>query len=427
MSVVLAFSGGAYAQGTKDINEGAWVGDWSCSENPSPNARVKGGWTQKITFILSSNSGVARLDQTKETITINMNIDRNNNATIQGRSTLKANTNRGWLIKASGIVNRGTLKAIGSMTDLDGNVVRKLCTFDLNNSEVEGRLASQHASNDRAPEQKSSTESKQASPNQVPATQKPSIPAAAQSQITTTSVSPAQQPVVKTAPPKPVSATDTAPARVAAIGNVDQTLNALEKHPHTKVTTNPIDSLKKTGPNDVWINFNPSITVQERQFCRLIENYRADYASAEASRNQIKVNEANKNFTQALNSLLPDGKFQGWVMRNTMVAQASDGSADVLFEMPCNVYVGSNSCDPKAFFGTVPEGSRVYTELAKMTVGDFGLVSGKFGYSDEKAFDKNRSVASFVFMKSPAHCKANLMKTNSEFFGVKIDVLSTIK
>jgi len=425
---VLAFSGAAYAQGTKDTYDGAWVGDWSCSENPSPNARVKGGWTQKVTFILSSNSGTARLDQTKEKITVNMNIDRNNNASIQGRGTVKANTNSGWLIKASGIVNRGTIKAIGSMTDLEGNAIRKLCTFDLNNSEVEGRLASQHASNDRPAEQKALTEPKPASLKPASATQKLStLPSAAQSQNTVAGISQAQQPALTTPPPKPVSATETAPARVAAIGNVDQTLNASDKHPHTKVTTNPIDSLKKTGPNDVWINFNPSITVQERQFCRLIENYRADYASAEASRNQIKVNEANKSFTQALNSLLPDGKFQGWVMRNTMVAQASDGSADVLFEMPCNVYVGSNACDPKTYFGTVSEGSRVYTELAKMTVGDFGLVSGKFGYADEKAFDKNRSVASFVFMKSPAHCKANLMKTNSEFFGVKIDGLSTIK
>lgn len=406
LSAMLAMSGGVWAQGNQDLYDGAWAGDWSCSENPAPNARVKGGWTQKITFIVSSNKGIARLDQAKETTMINLNIDRNNNANIQGRGTSKTNTNHGWLIKASGVVNRGTIKAIGAMTDLNGNVVRRLCTFDLNNGEIEGRLASQHASNDRSPEKKASTEPKQASLKSVPTTQKP---------------------VLTTAPPKPVAATETAPARVAAIANVDANLNASDKHPHTKVTTNPIDALKKTGPNDVWINFNPSITVQERQFCRLIENYRADYASAEASRNQIKVNESNKNFIQALNSLLPDGKFQGWVMRNTMVAQASDGSADVLFEMPCNVYVGSNTCDPKAFLGTVAEGSRVYTELAKMTVGDFGLVSGKFGYTDEKAFDKNRSVASFVFMQSPSHCKANLMKTKSDFFGVKIDVLSTIK
>jgi hypothetical protein len=407
LSMGLAFSVATQAQVAQNLYDGEWVGDWSCSENPSPTARVKGGWTKKVTFILSSNKGTFRWDGAKELITLNLDIDRNNNANIQGRGTRKANTNSTWRIKASGNVNRGTIKAIGSLTDLNGNVVRKLCTFDLNNSEVEARLASQHASNDRVPEQKA-------------VTAKPAASKSAQTAKT-------QQRVVTTAPPKPVPATENAPARVAAIGNVDQALNKSEKHPHTKVTTNPIDSLKKTGPNDVWINFNPSITVQERQFCRLIENYRADYASAEVSKNQIKINEANKNFTQALNSLLPDGKFQGWVMRNTMVAQASNGSADVLFEMPCNVYVGSNACDPKNSLGTISEGSRVYTELAKMTVGDFGLVSGTFGYADEKTFDKNRSVASFVFMKSPSHCKANLMKTTSEFFGVKVDGLSTIK
>lgn len=424
----LAFSGVAQAQVAQNLYDGAWVGSWSCSENLAPNARVKRGWSQKVTFVYASNKGSFRLDSDKELIEINLDIDRDNNANIQGSGSWKANTNSVWRVKAAGIVNKGTIKAIGSMTDLDGNVLRKLCTFELNNSDVEGRLAGQHASNDRAQESKTVTDAKQAPSKSVQGGPKPSPTiASAQAQAPNAGVPQTQQPVVTTAPPKAVAATESTPARVAAIGNVDQTLNGAEKHPHTKVTTNPVDSLKKTGPNDVWINFNPSITVQERQFCRLVENYRADYAAAAASKNEIKVNEANKTFTLSLNSLLPDGKFQGWVMRNTMVSQAADGSADVLFEMPCNVYVGSNACDPKNFFGTVAEGSRVYTELAKMTVGDFGLVSGKFGYADEKAFDKNRSVASFVFMKSPSHCKANLMKTTSEFFGVKIDVLSTIK
>ena len=221
--------------------------------------------------------------------------------------------------------------------------------------------------------------------------------------------------------------------RAAAIGNVDvpvkTTVGKAVQNQPVQVTTNPLDQIKKTSGTEVWISFNPSITVQERQFCRIVENFRTENALAIQSKNQIKVNETYRNLTQSLNSLLPDGKFQGWVMRTVAVDQASDGSAEVLLELPCNIYVGSNACDanPKNFYGTAPEGSRMYTELAKMTVGDFALTSGQFVYTDDKAFDKNRSVASFRFMRTAAHCKAKQVGADTEFFGMKLDVISTIK
>jgi len=98
-------------------------------------------------------------------------------------------------------------------------------------------------------------------------------------------------------------------------------------------------------------------------------------------------------------------------------------------ELPCNVYVGSNACDanPQNFYGTAPEGSRIYSELAKMTVGDFALTSGQFVYVDNKAYDKNRSVASFRFLKTASHCKAKEMPADSDFFGLNLEVISTIK
>ncbi|MEI7514962.1 MAG: hypothetical protein WCK81_06190 [Betaproteobacteria bacterium] len=243
---------------------------------------------------------------------------------------------------------------------------------------------------------------------------------------------PLVQPITTPAP-LPVAATPSAPARVAAIGNVEvpvkATVGQTVPNQPTQVTSNPIDQVKKTSGNEVWISFNPSITIQQRQFCRIVENFRTENAIAIQSKNQIKVNETFRNLSQSLNSLLPDGKFQGWVMRTVAVDQASDGSAEVLMEMPCNIYVGSNACDanPSNYYGTAPEGSRMYTELAKMTVGDFALTSGQFVYVDDKAFDKNRSVASFRYMRTAAHCKAKQVGADTEFFGTKLDVISTIK
>lgn len=232
---------------------------------------------------------------------------------------------------------------------------------------------------------------------------------------------------------EPIPATQTLPARPAAIGNVRAPVQAavgqtVPGQP-TQLTTNPIDLQKKTSSNEMWVSFNPSITVQERQFCRIVENFRTANAVALGTRNQIKVNETFKSLVQSLNALLPDGKFQGWIMKTVYVSQASDGSAEVLLELPCNVYVGSNACDanPQNFYGTAPENSRIYTELAKMTVGDFALTSGQFVYTDSKAFDKNRSVASFKYLRTAAHCRAKEMPADTEFFGLKLDVISTIK
>jgi hypothetical protein len=235
------------------------------------------------------------------------------------------------------------------------------------------------------------------------------------------------------AAPVPIPATQNAPARAAAIGNVQVQVQApvgqgVVGQP-TQLTTNPIDRQKKTSDNEVWVSFNPSITVQERQFCRIIENFRTANIIAQQTKNQIKVNETFRDLSQSLNALLPDGKFQGWIMRAVFVSQASDGSAEVLLELPCNVYVGSNACDanPQNFYGTAPEGSRIYTELAKMTIGDFALTSGQFVYTDDKAFDRNRSVASFRFLKTASHCRAKEMPSETEFFGLKLEVISTIK
>ncbi len=239
-------------------------------------------------------------------------------------------------------------------------------------------------------------------------------------------------PLVTTAP-SPVAAKNGQPERTAAIGNVQTgaattTASGLRTQP-VQVTTNAIDLQKKTNPNEVWISFNPSISVQQRQFCRIIENFRTENAVAQQTQNQIKINQTFKNLVQSLVSLLPDGKFQGWVMRTVYVSQASNGDAEVLLELPCNVFVGSNACDasPNNFYGTAPENSRIYSELAKMTVGDFAITSGKFVYADDRAFDKNRSVASFGYMKTANHCRAKTIASDSDFFGLALDTISTIK
>lgn len=392
--LVLIVSHSAIAQDARKYN-GFWSGKYTCSENISAGAKSKPAFASNVIFNVDKSKGTAKSDSKQTVEKFNLTISNTASVAIESNGGWISDPARKWSIRAYGSVVGNKLKADGSMYGADGEMVREKCTFLLVNDEMTFNPSVEKTS--KAP----STKVAEAAPA-------PTIAA-------------------KTVPTA-VTATNAAPARTAAIANVAAPV-AGQSTQFKKVTTNPVDSQKKTSPNDVWINFNPAITVQERQFCRVVENFRTEYAVAETTHNQIKLNETLRGLTQSLNSLLPDGKFQGWVMRTVGISQAKDGSAEVLLELPCSVYVGSNTCDadPKNFYGTAPEGSRIYSELAKMTVGDFALVSGQFVYAEEKAFSKDRSVASFKYMKTGEHCKAKSLVANADFFGLKLEVLSTIK
>ena len=391
-------------------HNGFWAGKYTCSESIKPNSRNQNAYSSNITFTVDNNKGTARKENIDVLEKFDLNIRNSSLVFIESNGTSKDGLSRKWSIKASGSISGNKMQANGSMYMSDGSTVRERCIFLLANEEMTFSPSS--------PVQSSSA--------------KPKISAAAKPVRQVVENSPLQSSVPKkmdTPAPIAVAASQNAPARVAAIANVEPGKATVQNSQFKKVTANPIDSQKKTNANDVWINFNPAITVQERQFCRIVENFRTEYAVAETTRNQIKINETLRGLTQSLNSLLPDGKLQGWVMRTVSISQATDGSAEVLLELPCGIYVGSNTCDadPKNFYGTAKEGTRIYSELAKMTMGDFALVSGQFVYSDAKAFDKNISVASFKYMKTGAHCKAKSIAANADFFGLKLEVLSTIK
>lgn len=437
------------------VYDGFWTGTWECSENLLPNSRVPKGFSAKVTFRVAGGTGEAANEYGSDINKFTLGIRPDGTVAVENLGHDKTNTTRAWTVKAQGVMHRGHLKATGKMTTADGaTTIRALCQFELTNRETEARL-DEHARREKlaaeeaAREQARRAEAAAAKPAVAepakPAPPAPKQVAAASESAAPTAKAPAPAKPVPAKPaastvapaPAPVASRDDSPVRVAAVANVatgsappaSAAAPAAGTKGFTKVTANPVDQVNRKSANDVWISFNPAISVQERQFCRIVENYRAEYSAAAATKNQIKINETQRTFAQALVALLPDGRFQGWVMRSVSVAQAGDGSADILFELPCNVYVGSNACDvnPKNFTGTIAEGSRVYSELAKMTVNDFSLAGGQFVHNDDKAFDKNRTVASFTHMKTEAHCKAKSMAMNGDFFAIRLQNLSMIK
>ncbi len=218
--------------------------------------------------------------------------------------------------------------------------------------------------------------------------------------------------------------------RSIASTNERVTENRAEMKSRT-TTVNEGYAQKATGTGADWAVYKSGVPFQQNQFCRLIGNFKEQFAKARAERNEIKENIALREREQRLVALMPKGSFENWIVRAVSVTQASDGSAAVLFEMPCDVVVGSYACGttPSKFLGTIPENSPMYGELAKVRVGDFLGVSGQFYFGQgSKAFEKDRSVASFRQMPAGSHCKGEAAGAkDSEFFAVSTANISALK
>ena len=67
--------------------------------------------------------------------------------------------------------------------------------------------------------------------------------------------------------PVPVPTSSNQPARSAVIDNIQPAISIQQgpTNQATKLTTNPIDTQKKTSGNEDWASFDPSITSQDRQ------------------------------------------------------------------------------------------------------------------------------------------------------------------
>src|SRR5262249_49121597 len=149
------------------------------------------------------------------------------------------------------------------------------------------------------------------------------------------------------------------------------------------ITMVQLNLLPQTERREDWLPWVSMFPIEEQQFCKVMSKFVADMRQAESNRNEIKQNLLHKQRREDLANLIPEGDFQNWVVHAVEVRQASDGSAAVLLQLPCNVligsYLGSYPCNVDAtnFQGTIPENSPLYREFAKFDHRDFVLVGGK--------------------------------------------------
>ena len=146
-------------------------------------------------------------------------------------------------------------------------------------------------------------------------------------------------------------------------------------------------STVNAGPMN-WQDAEKYISIQQKQFCDLTDNYVVNLDKAINSRNEIKINKIKKQRQEDLDALLPAGKYQNWIVKlvsikqvNSPMNEKTDGDSSVVFELSCGSQIGSGSflIDGNLTWGaTIDYNSREYREVSKLSSGDFSIITGTF-------------------------------------------------
>jgi hypothetical protein len=187
--------------------------------------------------------------------------------------------------------------------------------------------------------------------------------------------------------------TNTIEAKDAEIKSLTNELAvAIEKSKNNQAT----DSSFMETLSEEWRPLIVDMPLTERLFCDLYHDFNISKENAEASNNQIRVNMVHRSFQEDLDSLLPGGSLDQWIVKVLKVSQVPNGDAAIIAELPCGVLVGSGtmiseegSSDQLNWAATIPYSSRLYNELAKVSIGDFVNISGTF--VQIKAFESGRN------------------------------------
>ena len=141
------------------------------------------------------------------------------------------------------------------------------------------------------------------------------------------------------------------------------------------------------GPKS-WSDAEKYIPIQQKQFCDLKNSFLSDLYKAYFSRNEIKINMVKKQRQEDLDALFPKRAFNNWIVKVVSVKQVktpsfkeTDGDVAAVFELPCGTQIGSGefSYDKGSRWGaTIDYGSREYREVAKLSSGEFAIISGNF-------------------------------------------------
>jgi hypothetical protein len=156
---------------------------------------------------------------------------------------------------------------------------------------------------------------------------------------------------------------------------------------------------------DEWIARHPAIPVQQQQFCRIVKHFESDIKQIRLVKNEIRENRLYQERQQDFEALLPNGRFENWIVEVDSVTEAADGSAAITFKPPCEVMLGSDACQKSGskIRATIQSDTLLFREAEKVGSGDFVVVSGAILYASHDS--QTQALPQYASIKTGEYCK----------------------
>jgi hypothetical protein len=174
-----------------------------------------------------------------------------------------------------------------------------------------------------------------------------------------------------------------------------------------------------------WLLWVSSVPIQEPQFCRIIDRFYDDLDRVYRSRNEIQKSVLFRDRRKDIAALLPGGTFENWVVQLKEVTLTADGSAAVMLQPPCRVMLGSDACqrNSASIHATISQDSLTFRELARLSSGDFVVVSGRILY----AASEDQPIPAYAIYQAGTHCSGIPESRSEEVLVTEIRYLVQIR
>lgn len=130
-----------------------------------------------------------------------------------------------------------------------------------------------------------------------------------------------------------------------------------------------------------------SIDVKENAFCQVLASYTKQINDALDSKNDIRVDRVRKKQRTDIQALMPNKKFQDWIIRVKRIKVDNLMNATLEAELPCHKKIVGQK---------IPETNEMtYGQLADVGKGDFVLVTGTLDL-DYKGLQPQEFKATFI-------------------------------
>jgi len=155
---------------------------------------------------------------------------------------------------------------------------------------------------------------------------------------------------------------------------------------------------------DDWILHKSAIPIQQQQFCRIVNQFWPDLERVKQVRNEIRSNMLYRDRKEELETLLPHGRFENWVLHVIAVTQAADGNAAITLQPPCQVMLASDACqkNTSGIHADIKKDTPLFRELEKVGHNDFVVVSGTILYLSQG--DQTQELPQYAMYKPGEYC-----------------------